>query len=113
VCEPPSLRKVNVVIIKSLGKQAFHRLLSSHTDSEIAVGAEVEWYADRDATVLGTVGFGWQNKGWSYVMLKRDTPNGFRVCERQEHFSSRHRARVLLLRQMTEAEKVGAGVLAA
>ena len=113
LCEPPALGKVNVVIINSIGKQAFHRLLSTQTASEIAVGAEVEWFADRDATSLGTVGFGWQNKGWSYAILKGDTANGFRVCERHEHFSSRHRARVMLLRHMTEAEAVGAERVAA
>jgi hypothetical protein len=91
----------------------FHQLLSPKTASEIAVGEEVEWYADRDETVLGTVGSGGHNKGWSYAMLKRDTQTGFRIWERQEHYSTQHTARIMLLRQMEDAEAVRVERLAA
>jgi hypothetical protein len=102
-----------MIIIASISQQSFHLLLLGNMASEIAVGEEVEWFVDRDETVLGTVGFGGPFKGWSYALLKRDTPTGFRVCKRQEHFPTHHTARVMLLRQMTGVESVGAERLAA
>jgi len=102
-----------VVVINSLSQQAFQQLLSAHTASEIAVGEQVEWFGDRDETIIGTVGTGRQYKWWSYAILKCDTPSGFRVSERREHFVTRHSARVMLLRQMAGAEAVGVERLAA
>jgi hypothetical protein len=102
-----------MVAINSIGQQTFHQLLSTPTAPEIALGVEAEWFVDRDESILGTVGFGGRYKGWGYAVLKRDTPDGFRVCVRQEHFATRHTARIMLLRQMAGAETVGAEPLAA
>ena len=88
-------------------------MLFRSTASEIAVGEEVEWFADRKQTVFGTVGFGQRNAGWSYAMLKRNRFDDFGVCSRQEHFSSCHAARLALLCQMAGAEVVGVQRLAA
>ena len=102
-----------MVVINSISQQAFHRLLPASRASEIAVGEEVEWFGDRDETIIGIVGTGRQYKWWSYAILKRDTPSGFRVSERREHFFTRHSARVMLLRQMAGAEAAGVEQLAA
>jgi hypothetical protein len=102
-----------MVTISSISQQTFRQLLSSATPSEIAVGIEAEWFADRDESILGVVGFGGRFKGRGYVMLKRDTSEGFRVCVRHEHFATPHTARIMLLRQMAAAESVGAEPLAA
>jgi hypothetical protein len=102
-----------MVAISSIDQQTFRQLLSATTASEIALGVEAEWFADRNESILGAVGFGGRYKGWGYAMLKRDTPDGFRVCVRQEHFASRHTARIMLLRQMAGAETVEAERLAA
>jgi hypothetical protein len=111
--ELPALGKGTMVIISSISKQVFRRLLSTPKGAEVAVGEEVEWFADRDETILGAVGFGGQGKGWNYAILKRDSSRGFLVYGRQEHFSTHHTARVMLLRQMTGVEKVGVERLAA
>jgi hypothetical protein len=102
-----------MIIIGSIDKQVFHQLLSPKTTSAIASGDEVEWFADRNETVLGVVCFGGQNRGWGYATLKRDTSKGFRVWLRQEHFSTRHTARIMLLRQMSKEEAVMGERLAA
>jgi hypothetical protein len=93
-----------MVAINSIGQQAFHQLLAADAASEIAVGVEVEFFADREESIIGVVGFGGQYRSWGYAVLKRDTPSGFRVLVRQEHFFTRHTARVMLLRQMVAAE---------
>jgi len=109
----PPLGKVDMVAISSIDQQTFRQLVSATTAPEIALGIEAEWFADRDESILGAVGFGGRFKGWGYAVLKRDTPDGFRVCVRQEHFATRHTARIMLLRQMAAAETVRAEPLAA
>jgi hypothetical protein len=50
--------KANVVIIKSTGQRAFHQLLPANAVPEMAVGEEVEWFADVAETIMGAVGLG-------------------------------------------------------
>jgi len=81
-----------MVAINSIGQQAFHQLLSVGAAPEFSVGVEIEWFADREENVIGVVGFGGQYRSWGYALLKRDTPIGFRLLVRQEHFFTRHTA---------------------
>jgi predicted transcriptional regulator len=96
-----------MVIINSMGREAFHRLLQRNV-SDIAVGEEFEWYGDQAETILGTVGMS-RIKGWNFAIIEPDTAGNFQVCKRQGNFLSRHSARVGLLRQMAEAERLVAG----
>jgi hypothetical protein len=93
-----------MVIINSIGRQAFHQLLPANAVPEMAVGEEVEWFADVAKTIIGTIGLGGMNKGWNYAILKPDTMGEFRVSEKQRNFPTRHTARVTLLRRMAGAE---------
>jgi hypothetical protein len=102
-----------MVAISSIDQQTFRQLVSAATASQLALGIEAEWFADRDEHVLGAVGFDGLHKGWAYAVLKRDAPDGFRVCGRHEHFATRHTARIMLLRQMAGTETVGPVPLAA
>jgi hypothetical protein len=103
----------NMVIINSTGRQAFHQLLPGNADSEMALGEEVEWFADVAETIIGTVGFGGRSVGWYYAILTRDAAGDFRVCERQRYLPTRHTARVMLLRGMVGIEAAQAWPLAA
>jgi len=89
-----------MVAISSIDQQTFRQLVSATTAPQIALGVESEWFADRDERILGAVGFDGLHKGWGYAVLRRDTPDAFRVCGRHEHFATRHTARIMLLRQM-------------
>jgi hypothetical protein len=93
-----------MVIISSTGREAFHQLLPSGGVPEIAVGEEVEWFADAAEAIIGTVGFAGRNAGWYYAILKRDSVGDFRVSERQRNLPTCHTARVMLLRRMVDAE---------
>ena len=104
---------VNVVIINSTGRQAFHQLLPANAVPEMAVGEEVEWFADVAESIIGTIGIGGMNMGWNYAILNRDPSGDFRVSERRRNFSTRHTARVTLLRRMVGAEVAEAWRLAA
>ena len=89
-----------MVIINSTGRQAFHQLLPANAAPELAVGEEVEWFADVADTIIGAIGFGGMNMGWNYAILERDTTGDFRVSEKRRNFPTRHTARVTLLRRM-------------
>jgi len=104
---------VNVVIINSVGKEVFHQLLPANAVPDLAVGEEVEWFADVAETIIGTIGVGGMNMGWNYAVLKPDTTGDFRVAEKQRHFPTRHTARVTLLRRMAGAEAAAPWRLAA
>jgi len=93
-----------VVVINSIGRQAFHQLLPANAVPEMAVGEEVEWFADVAETIIGTVGFDPRHKGWNDAILTRDPTGDFRIFERRGNFPTRHTARVTLLRRMAGAE---------
>ena len=102
-----------MIIINSTGRQAFHQLLPANVVPEMAVGEEVEWFADVAESIIGTVGIGGMNMGCNYAILNRDPMGDFRVSERQRNFPTRHTARVTLLRRMLGAEGAEAWRLAA
>lgn len=102
-----------MVIINSTGREAFHQLLPSNAVPKMAVGEEVEWFADVAETIIGAIGSGGMNKGWNYAILKRGTKGEFRVSERQGSFPTRHTARIALLRRMVGAEAAEAWRIAA
>ena len=108
-----SIGKVTMVIINSIGREAFHQLLPANAVPEMAVGEEVEWFADVAETIIGTIGLGGMNMGWNYAILKPDPLGSFRVSEKRRNLPTRHTARVTLLRRMAGAEAAAAGRLAA
>lgn len=93
-----------MVIINNTSREAFHQLLPSNAVPEIAVGEEVEWFADVGETIIGTVGFSGRSVVWCYAILKRDAAGNFRVSERQGNLPTRHTARGILMRRMVGAE---------
>ena len=79
VSHPISIGKVTMVIINSMGREAFHQLPPANIVPEMAVGDEVEWFADVAETIIGTIGLGGMNVSWNYAILERDTRGDFRV----------------------------------
>jgi hypothetical protein len=110
--KPQTVGKANVVIINSLGREAFQRLFRGNVISDIVVGEEVDWFADQAETIFGTVGIS-KKEGWNFAIIKPDMAGNFRICERQGNFPRRHTARRELLRQMTGAKGAKAERLAA
>ena len=102
-----------MVIISTIGREAFHQLLPANIVPEMAFGEEVEWFADVAEALIGTVGIGGMNEGWNYAILERNTLGDFRVSERQRNLPTRHTARVTLLRRMVAADAAEARRFAA
>jgi hypothetical protein len=102
------IERVNVLIIKITGREAFHQLLPANAALETAVGEEVEWFADVAETIIGTIGFDATNKGWNYAVLTRDAREEFQISEEHGNFPTRHVARIELWRRMAGSEAVEA-----
>lgn len=102
-----------MVIVNSTSQQAFHHLLPENAVPELAVGEEVEWFADVAKTVIGNIAFDARHSGWNYALLKRDGSGEFRASEKLGNFPTCHTARIALLRRMTGTEVVDAWRLAA
>jgi len=60
------------VVIKSIGRWEFDRLLPLHTLLETFIGKEVEWFSDAVENTIGTIAFSPGEKGWNYAVLRRD-----------------------------------------
>jgi hypothetical protein len=105
--------EVNMVIINSTDREAFHQLLPADGVPGMAVGEEVEWFADVAETIIGTIGFDARNKGWNYVILTRDAGGEFQVSEHHGNFPTRHAGRLALWRRMAGSGAVEAPRVAA
>ena len=80
--------------INSISRAEFIRRLLLHNDLERFIGGEVEWFANRLGNILGTIALGDANRGWNYVIFKRNRTGKFHVCTVVCDFYSRAAARV-------------------
>ena len=80
--------------IKDIGRTEFIRRLSLHSDLEHFVGKEVEWFTNETGNVIGTIALGDKDRGWNYVILRRNRIGKFRVCNVVCDFYNHAAARV-------------------
>ena len=58
--------------VKAISRERFGVLtLSKHPMAQV-LAKEVEWYADRDENVLGSILLDFTDSDWNYVVLGRD-----------------------------------------
>jgi hypothetical protein len=95
------------VVIRSIGRWEFDRLLPLHTLLETFIGKEVEWFRDDVRNIIGTVAGAKADRGWNYAIFKRDKTGKFRMCEMRRNLYNLHKATVDFLRAMAAAEKSG------
>jgi hypothetical protein len=86
--------------IRATGRPEFIRRLSLHSDLERWVGKEVEWFADAAGNVIGTIALAARDRGWNYVVLRKNKLGNFRASNRRENLFSLHGARADCLRAM-------------
>ena len=90
--------------IKNICRLEFERFLRFHAILELAIGKEVEWFSEAAENTIGTIAFCQGERGWNYVVLKRDWTGDFQVCDLGANLYSLGAARVDFQRAMTEAE---------
>ena len=91
------------MVIKDIGRTEFVNHLSFHKDLEHFIGDEVEWFSNRAGNIIGTVARGDRNKGWNYVILKRNRGGAFQVRNVMGDFYNRAAARVAVVLAMKHA----------
>jgi hypothetical protein len=86
--------------IRATGRAEFIRHLSLHSDLERWIGKEVEWFADAAGNVIGTIALAARDRGWNYVVLRKNKLGGFQAFARRENLFSLDEARVDCLQAM-------------
>jgi hypothetical protein len=92
------------VRIKNICRPEFERFLRFHAILETAIGKEVEWFSDAVENTIGTIAFSQGERGWNFVVLRRDWMGDFQVRDLRANLYSLEAARVDFRRAMTEAE---------
>lgn len=67
---------------------------------------QVEWFANKTGTAIGTLAAGKADEGWNYAVLKRDEAGNFQVYKLGVDAFSLDDARSGFLLDMEAAEKV-------
>ena len=91
------------MVIKSIRRWEFDRLLPLHTLLETFIGKEFEWFGDDARNIIGTVAGAKADRGWNYAIFKRDTTGKFRMCKMRRNLYNLHKATVNFLQAMAAA----------
>jgi hypothetical protein len=86
--------------IRATGRAEFIRRLSLHSDLERWVGKEIEWFADAAGNVIATIALAARDRGWNYVVLRKNKLGNFQASNRREDLFSLDEARVDCLQAM-------------
>jgi hypothetical protein len=86
--------------IRATGRAEFIRLLSLQSDLERWIGQEVEWFADAAGDVIGTIALAARDRGWNYVVLRKNRLGNFQASYRREDLFSLDEARADCLQAM-------------
>jgi hypothetical protein len=89
------------MIIKTISRSEFGRLLPHHPALESLMVEQVEWFSNKSGNLLGVIAKGEGVAGWNYAILKRDGKNDFHVRKVMNNFFNLNAARVDLFLSMT------------
>jgi hypothetical protein len=93
--------------IRATGRAEFIRHLLLRRDLERWIGKEVEWFADAAGNVIATIALAARDKGWNYVVLRKNSLGSFRASYRREDLFSLDEARVDCLQAMRMTDSSG------
>ena len=91
------------MVIRSIRRREFDRLLPLHGLRETFIGQEVEWFSDDVRNIIGTVAGAKADRGWNYAIFKRDKTGNFQMCKIGRNLYNLHKATVDFLRAMATA----------
>jgi len=93
------------VSFQSIRKDKFDRFRSPHLGLESLMPWQIEWFANKTGTIIGTLAVDKVDEGWNYIVLGRDERGDFRVLKLGGDAFSLDDARTELLFEMAAAEK--------
>jgi hypothetical protein len=72
--------------VKTIGRREFNRLLPHHHVLESLMGEQIEWFANKAKTLIGTIALSKTGRSWNYAVLRRNKLGNFQVCEIGQNF---------------------------
>lgn len=94
-----------VVPVKSIAQEKFNQVLEPQLAWHGVMQDEMEWFANKSGTIIGTIAGGKGKPTWQYVILKRNKFGRFQVCAVGENFYDLDAARTDFLLAMAAAKK--------
>ena len=85
--------------IKNIDRNQFDQLLPAHRVLEHLIGKEVEWFANRAKTCLGTIALNAEGS-WVYSVLRLNRLGNFNVIDVGWNIFNYYQTRVQLLSAM-------------
>jgi hypothetical protein len=67
------------VSFESIRREKFDQFLPPDLGLDSLMEWQVEWFANKTGTTIGTLAAGKMNKGWNFAVLKRDEAGNFQV----------------------------------
>ena len=90
---------------ESIRKERFDRFQPPDLGLESLMAWQIEWFANKAGTTIGTLAVSEAEEGWNYVVLRRDKTGDFRVYKLGGDAFSLDDARAECLLEMAAAEK--------
>jgi hypothetical protein len=95
------------VSFESIRREKFDQFLPPPLGLDSLMVWQVEWFANKAGTTIGTLAAGKMNEGWNYAVLKRDAAGNFQVYKLGVDAFSLDDARSDFMNEMTAAENSG------
>jgi hypothetical protein len=95
------------MVFRRISRAVFNHLLSAHRALAIMIGREVEWFANRAGTLIGTIALDHRHTSWNHVILRRVPHGDFHVCAVMRHMYNVKAARTDLMYALKAAVKHG------
>lgn len=100
-----ALRQGNApVSFESIRRERFDQFLPPHLGLESMKEWQVEWFANKTGTTIGTLAVAKTNQGWNYAVLNRDAAGNFQVYKLGADAYSLDDARSEFMCEMAAAE---------
>jgi hypothetical protein len=90
--------------LKAISRYEFDKLMPGRSVLERFTGKQVEWFANDVRNVIGAVDHARTGDTWSYVVMKKNVRDVFRVLELKAKLANRIEAETRLRRAMEAAE---------
>jgi hypothetical protein len=95
------------VSFESIRKEKFDQFLPPHLGAESLMEWQVEWFANKTGTTIGTLAVGKLDEGWNFAVLKRDQTGHFQISKLGVDAFSLDDARSEFMREMATVENRG------
>lgn len=97
--------------IKSISRGELDQFLPHRGTIGRFIGAEVEWFADKEGKIIGTIAEGTTNMDWGYVVLRRDERGEYLFWDLKTRIGSCDAARNQIVRTMEAIQESGKDAL--